>query len=135
MRRKPIPDNEQGLIDLSEQCVEEIHDLRTLHTAGVEAEVEVPHGQPRHRRQRLPVEVELQHRRLPAGRPSAAAMGPLTQSAFVDEDDRAAFLAGFFLIAGHFLLRQLRICSSSRSRAFPIGRCGLHPNDTKIFQT
>ena len=62
-------------------------------------------------------------------------MGPLTQSALVDEDDRTAFLAGFFLMAGHVFLFQLRICSSLRSRALPVGRWGLHPNATRIFQT
>ena len=37
-----------------------------------------------------------QHRRLPAGRSTAATMRLLAQSAFVDEEDRAAFILGFF---------------------------------------
>ena len=62
-------------------------------------------------------------------------MGSLTQSALVDEDDRAALLAGFFLMAGHFFRFQSRICDSLRSRALPVGRWGLQRRDTRIFQT
>jgi hypothetical protein len=34
-------------------------------------------------------------------------MRPLAQSAFVDEDDRAAFPAGFFLMAGQVFFFQM----------------------------
>lgn len=47
-------------------------------------------------RDHLPVEVILQHRRLTAPRPRAAAVPSLTQSAFVDEDDRAMLFLCFF---------------------------------------
>ena len=43
----------------------------------------------------------------------------LTQSAFVDEDDRAVLFSGFFLMAGHLLHFQSRMASSLRSRALP----------------
>jgi len=46
----------------------------------------------------------------------------LAQSAFVDEDDGAAFLAGFFLISGQRFCFHRRIFSASRSRARPVGR-------------
>ena len=52
----------------------------------------------------------------------------LTQSAFVDEDDRTFFFAGFFLMAGQVLRCQPRMASSLRSRALPTGRCGLQPS-------
>ena len=45
-------------------------------------------------------QVVLQHRRLAAWRPGAAAMPALAQSAFVDEDDRAALVFGLFLNSG-----------------------------------
>ena len=48
----------------------------------------------------------------------------LTQSAFVDEDERTAFVLGFFLMRVQVLRFQVRIRSSLRSRAFPTGRCG-----------
>ncbi len=38
----------------------------------------------------------LQHRGLAARRPGPTAVRTLTQTAFVDEDDRAAFFFGFF---------------------------------------
>src|SRR6266568_9267338 len=76
---------------------EKLDDLRTTDRSWKQSEVEVPPGHARHRRQRLPVEVILQHRRLSAWRPGSAAVRPLAQSAFVDEDDRAALVFGVFL--------------------------------------
>jgi hypothetical protein len=77
----------------------------------------------------------LQDRWLPFGGPSPAAVRALAQSAFVDEDDRAALLAGFFLMAGQRCLFQWRICSSFRSKARPVGRWQLHPSEIRIRQT
>ena len=57
----------------------------------------------------------------------------LTQSAFVDEDERTAFVLGFFLMRVQVLRFQVRICSSLRSRAFPTGRCGLQSSARRIF--
>ena len=96
--------------------------------AGIEPEVKVAQRQPGRHRQLVPVEVELQHRCLAARRPGAATMRLLTQSAFVDEDDRTFFFAGFFLMAGQVLRCQPRMASSLRSRALPTGRCGLQPS-------
>ena len=73
----------------------------------VEPEVEVAKGDAGGRRKLLPVEVELEHRRPAARRPRAAAMRPLAQPAFVDEDDRAALFLGFFLRAGQVLVFPL----------------------------
>src|SRR5207244_8935425 len=74
---------------------------------------------PRHRRQRLPIEVVLQHRRLSPRRPSTAAVRPLAQPALVDANDGAAFFLGFFLISGQRSFFQRRIASSSPSQARP----------------
>ena len=62
-------------------------------------------------------------------------MRPLAQSAFVEEDDRAPFPTRFFLMVGHVFFFQVRIASSLRSRARPVGRCGLHPSPINIFHT
>ena len=59
----------------------------------------------------------------------------LAQPAFVDEDDRAPFAARFFLMAGQVRLFHARIARSFRSRARPVGRWGLQPSPTRIFQT
>ena len=98
---------------------EELDDLRAADRSRKQAEVEVPPRHPRHRRQHLPVEVILQHRRLSPWRPSAAAVRALAQSAFVDEDDGAPLFLGFFLISGQRCCFQRRILSSSRSSARP----------------
>src|SRR5438309_6656032 len=45
---------------------EKLDDLRTTDRSWKQSEVEVPPGHARHRRQRLPVKVILQHRRLSA---------------------------------------------------------------------
>src|SRR5438270_13647431 len=65
---------------------EKLDDLRTTDRSWKQSEVEVPPGHARHRRQRLPVKVILQHRRLSAWRPGTAAVRALAQSALVDEE-------------------------------------------------
>src|SRR5437016_6468932 len=75
--------------------------------------MEIPPGHARHRRQRLPVKVILQHRRLSAWRPGPAAVRLLAQSAFVDEDDRAALVFGvFFYLGPAFLLPHTNLPSA-----------------------
>src|SRR5580658_885543 len=83
----------------------------------------------------LPVEVVLEHRRLAAWRPGTTPVRALAQSAFVDEDDRAPFFSGFFLISGHVFRFQWPMASSSRSSARPVGRCGLQFSCRNSFQT
>src|ERR1700720_2921110 len=106
---------------------EKLDDLWATDRSWKQSEVEVPPGHARHRRQPLPVEVILQHRRLSAWRPGTAAVGALAQSTFVDEDDRTAFFPGFFLISGQRFCFHSRIFSSSRSSARPTGRWPLQP--------
>jgi len=91
-------------------------------------ESKVPPRYSRHRRQRLPVEMELQDRCLAARCPGATAMRSFAQSAFVDEDDRAALVFGLFFNAGQRACFHRRMLSSSRSSARPTGRWQLHPN-------
>src|SRR5438477_1862378 len=123
--RQTVPDQKQRLANVLHERLQKIDDLRTLYRTSVQPEIETQEREYSNRRQTLPVEIELEDGGLPAGRPRATPMRPLAQSAFVDEDDRAPFSARFFLIAGHFFLFQLRISSSLRSRARPVGRCGL----------
>ena len=81
---------------MAHQMFEELNHLRTFDGAGKEPKVKVPPRYPCHRRQRLPIEVVLQHGRLSARRPGAAAMGPLAEPALVDEDDGPALCLAFF---------------------------------------
>src|SRR5439155_24073885 len=98
---------------------EKLDDLRTTDRSWKQSEVEVPPGHARHRRQRLPVKVILQHRRLSACRPGTTAVRALAQSALVDEDDRSPLFASFFLICGQRFGFHSRTFSTSPSIAFP----------------
>src|SRR5205814_10560695 len=72
---------------------EKLDDLRTTDRSWKQSEVEVPPGHARHRRQRLPVKVILQHRRLSAWRPGTAAVRALAQSAPCTENNVSTFSA------------------------------------------
>ncbi len=122
MAGQPVPNDQQLARNVAQQMREKLDDLPAADGAGKQPEIEVPPGHPCHRRQRLPVEVVLQHRRLSARRPGAAAVRALAQSAFVEEDDRPAFVFGLFFNSGQRFRFHLRIFSSSRSRARPVGR-------------
>src|SRR2546428_1858256 len=96
---------------------EERDDLAAANGSRKQPKVEVPPGHARYGRQHLPVKVVLQHRRLPARCPGAAAMRALAQSAFVDEDDRPAFVFGLFLTPASAF--------ASTARSFPHPAPGL----------
>src|ERR1700693_845169 len=115
--------------------VEHPHEFRRANRAGIDLKVEIPERNSSDDRECLPIEVILQHRRLPAPRPGTAAMRPLAQSALVEEDDRAPLFLGFFLMSGQVVFFHTRSASSSRSSARPTGRWQLQPSDTKIFHT
>ncbi len=135
MCRQAIPHDEQRTLNVTHQRLEEVDHLGTADGVGIEPEVEVVEGDSGRCRELLPVEVELPYGRLPTRRPSAAAMRPLAQSAFVEEDDRAPLFAGFFLMPGQVVRFHRRIASSLRSRALPTGRCGLQLRARRSFQT
>ena len=134
-RRQAVPDDQQRAVDVAEQSLQEVDDFQLADGAGIEPEVEIAQRHPGRNRKFLPVEVEFEHWCFAAGRPVAATMRLLTQSAFVDKDDRAALFLGLFLMAGQLLRFQLRMASSLRSRALPTGRCGLQLSARRIFQT
>ena len=62
-------------------------------------------------------------------------MGPLTQPAFVDEDDGLVLACGVFFNAGKRRFFQRRIASSFRSKARPTGRWQLQPSCFNSRQT
>ena len=135
VRRQAVPDDQQRAVNVTDQSLQKVDDFELADRAGIEPKVKIAQRQPGRNRKLFPVEVELQQRRLPARRPGAAAMRLLAQSAFVDEDDRAALFAGFFLMAGHLWRFHSRMPCSLRSRAWPTGRCGLQPSARGIFHT
>src|ERR1700761_8911782 len=107
---------------MAQQVIEEIQHLGGADGAAIEAEIEIPPSNAGGGREQLPIEMVLQHRRLPARRPGAHPMGPLAQSAFVDEEDRAALAERFFLSWGQRTFFYCWMALSSRSRARPVGR-------------
>ena len=81
-----VPDDEQLALYVTLEVFQEIDDLLGLDRTGVEAKVKVPPRQSGNGRELLPIEVELQNRRLAFGTPCAYTVWLLAQAAFVDED-------------------------------------------------
>lgn len=133
--RQSVPNQQDVALNVTEQVLEELNDLFGLNALLENLEIEVPGSEPGDDRNRLPVEMELQHRRLPARRPSTPPMRPLTQAAFIYEYDGPAFFLSFFLISGQPLRFQSSIRASSRSSARPTGCCTLQFNCRKMRQT
>jgi len=132
---RAIPEDQQFAGHMPQKMSQEINHLWTFDAAGMEGEVVIPPCQPGDGREAFPVEGELQYRRLAARRPGAHPMGFLTQSAFINEDDGAAFASGFFFMAGQRFFFQCSIFFSSRSRARPTGRWQLQRNLARMRQT
>ncbi len=135
VRGQAVPDDEQLAPEMALEVREKLDDLRSLDGSGKEPEIEAPPRDAGDRRQQVPVEVVLEDRRLSPRRPGPAAVGPLGQSALVDEDDRLPLGGSVFFRAGHRTRFQWRIAASSRSSARPVGRWQLHPSRLSRRQT
>ena len=135
MRGQAIPNDQQFARYGALQVSEKQHDVRRLDGFGEEFKVEIPDGESSNKRQRLPVEMVEQDRCLPSRSPGTAAMRPLAQPAFVDQDDCAALLTGFFLRLGQVFFFHSWIATSFRSSARPVGRCGDQPSCRRMRQT
>ena len=133
--RKPIPNHQDVPFDVAEQVLEKLDDLLGADGLLEDLEVEVPEGKASDDREGLPIEVELEDRRLSRWRPSAPSVRPLAQAAFVYEDDRPAFFVSFFFISGQRLRFHSAIAASFRSRARPTGCCTLQFNCPRRRQT
>ena len=135
MSPKPIPDHQHLSGQMAQQVTEEIDYLRASDRTRIKPEVKLIPSYSSDRREYFPVEMILQHRRLPLRSPGTNSMGSLAQSGFIDEDDRPVLDPGFFLSWGHRTRFHRRIFSSSRSRALPTGRWQLQPNFPKSRHT
>jgi hypothetical protein len=124
MARKPVPNHQDVALDVTEQVFQKLDNLFGLDGA-LDLEIEIPVGQTGDHRKSFPVEMKLEDGRLAARRPGAPPMGPLAQTAFVDEDNGAAFFFSFFLISGQRRCCQSSIRTSFRSNARPTGCCTL----------
>jgi hypothetical protein len=132
---EPIPNQQNVAMDITEQVLEELDDLLGLDGVLEDLKVKVPNGQPGDDGQSLPVEVKLEDGRLPARCPCTPPVGPLAETTFVDEDDRAPLFLSFFLIAGQRLRFQSSINPSLRSNARPTGNWTLQFNCRRMRQT
>lgn len=135
MDRCAIPDHQQASCEMAKQLSKEVSHLRTADRAFVKSEIEPLERQPANQRELVPVERLLNHRRLAARCPGARSVGARTQAAFVDEDDRAAFAARFFLMAGQVRVFHSVIFASLRSTARRVGCWQLMPRERRRCQT
>ena len=92
----PVPDDHEITVDVAHQMGEEVNDLGTSDTAGIQPKVKSPPRHSRNGRERLPVKRVLKHRRLPSRRPGSTTVGTLAEPAFVDKYYRTALPLGFF---------------------------------------
>jgi hypothetical protein len=112
---------------MAQQVGQELDHLGAPNRAGKQMKVKIPTGHARHRRQRLPVEINIATQ---ASAPSAhmcdsgAASGSVR---FRRRRRSCAARLGLFLISGHRFCFQHWIAASSLSRARPVGRWQLHP--------
>jgi hypothetical protein len=128
MRLQSVPDDQQLLADCGLQSFEELHDLRTLDRAVEQPEVKSPVAQASNHRELLPAEAVLQDGSLALRSPGSCATRSFGQTRLVDEDDYSALSRSDFFSSGHLLAFHLRTARSSRSRAWPVGRCTLQPS-------
>jgi hypothetical protein len=120
---------------VAQQGVRELGGPLPVDAARVDPKVELPERQAGDDRELVPLEGLAQHRRLATERPGAHPVGPRAQSAFVDEDDGAAFAPGFFLRRGQVTRFQSAIAPSSRSIARRVGCWQLKPSSRRTRQT
>src|SRR6202142_870502 len=135
VRLQTIPDDEELLADRGLQGFEELDDLRTLDRAVEQAEIKAPVAEAGDHRELFPAEAVLQHGRLTLRSPGSCATRSFGQTRLVDEDDYSALSRSDFFSSGHLLAFQVRTARSSRSRAWPVGRCTLQPSRPSNRQT
>src|SRR5208283_4684769 len=86
MTGQSVPNDQQLAGNVAQQMSEELDDLRATDRSRKQAEVKVPPGYARYRRQGLPIKVVLQHGGLSARGPDTAAVGTLTTPSQLPQD-------------------------------------------------
>ena len=99
------PDDQEHPVDAADQSLEGVDDLQLADRTAFSPELKDAQRQPyRAPKSFCQLNVVLQQRCLAARFLGADKVSPAgTQSAFVDEDDRAAQFLDFFLVAGQVL--------------------------------
>jgi len=127
VKGRSIPDHQYLPWNVPLQMLQKFDDLEAFDAAGVNLEIELPEGQAADDRKTLPIEGLLENRGLSTRSPGACPGWPGAQAAFVNKDDGAALLLGFFFKAGQVTRRHFRMAFSSRSTARRSGRWQLKP--------
>jgi hypothetical protein len=121
--------------DMPQEVLQKDHDLRSSDGPRKQSKIEMPPADSSNGREPFPIEMILQHRRLPLGSPGSIMIGPFTQTALIHKDYGLAPDSGVFLKVGQRRRFQFRMAASSRSKAWELGRWQLHPSCRNIFQT
>lgn len=96
VRLEAIPDNQQRLLEVGLERLEKLDDLFLLDAAFVETKKTGKSGKSGNDRQVLPVEMELDDRRLPLGRPSTHPCWSFAEARLVDKTIIRFSLWAFF---------------------------------------
>ena len=97
MRRRTIPDHKQVPFDMGQQVFQKDNHLWTSDGSRKQLKVEVPPRYAGTRRERFPIEVILDNRRLSPWLPSPASVGTFTESALVNKDYCSSLSFSVFL--------------------------------------
>ena len=97
MNRRTIPNDEDFFGNMPLEMSQELDHFGAFDAAGMDLKIEPPERQATDDRKAFPVKGFMEHRGLPAQRPSACPRGAGAQSAFIDKDDGSSLLAGLFL--------------------------------------
>ena len=135
VRVQSNPDDEQRFADRALRGFEKLDDLWTLDRTGEQSEVEAPVAQVCNDGELLLSEAVLQELNLASPGPRSRATRSLGQTRFVGEDDYSALSRSDSFSSRHLLAFLVRTARSSRSRAWPAGRCTLQPSRSSNRQT
>lgn len=96
VRSCPVPNHQQGLLQMVFERLEELDEFFLLDAAFVNPEQAVGSCQSSDDRDVVPVEVKLDDRSLPLWGPSTHTCGAFADTRFVDKDDQSSLSLGFF---------------------------------------
>jgi len=135
MTWQTVPDDHHLASQVARKVLEEVDHLWPPHRPRVEPEVEIPEGDACDGRERFPIEVILENRRVAPRCPGSHPIRPFAEPALVDKDYGFALARRVFFSNGQRSSFQRWMAFSSRSSARPLGRCAVHPICLRMRQT
>jgi hypothetical protein len=129
MRAEPIPDDDHRPGDVPLEMLQGHQHIRGPDGMGKVALVNLAGQRQANDRGQLTAFAHTpQNGRLSPRGPGRAGLGAKREPGFIDEDDCRASAASLFLMRGQSCVSQAWTRSSSRSRAYTAGCCGLQPS-------